>query len=274
MKTSFIIIPLLLLSTAFAQVKEEWFPAGLNIKPFEANFLEPKQGFSFTQGESKLRLDISTSEDFYRKEDGNTSFSFGGDLFTFTRLRAESNFHFPVETIDYLFGFNGSYKITNLNDEYGFRLRFSHISSHLVDGSYNASIQDWRNGDHPIVYSREFLELMPFYKYKDLRTYVGLTYLVHVTPTDIGKGIYQAGFDYYMNWVNSPIFVPYIAYDFKLTQIGSYTGNNIFTAGVKLGKPFGKGFSIAYSYFSGKSVHGEFYNKNESYSSLGINLDL
>jgi hypothetical protein len=274
MRSGFFIISLLLLNTISAQVKEEWFPSGLNIKSFEANFLEPKQGFSFMQGESKLRLDISTSEDFYKKENGNTTLSLGGDLFTFTRLRAEGEFHFPVEAIDYLFGFNCGYKITNSEDEYGFRLRFSHISAHFVDGKFDFTIENWRDGDHPRVYSREFLEVMPFYKYKDLRTYVGLTYLVHVTPKDIGRGIYQAGFEYYMNWVNSPIFVPYIAYDFKLDKIGTYTGNNIFTAGIKLGKPFGKGFTLAYSYFSGKSVQGEYYDRNESYSTLGFNLDL
>ena len=264
----------LLVNAASAQEKVEWFPSGLNIKPFAANFLEPKQGFAFMQGESKLRLDISTSEDFYRKEDGNSTLSFGGDLFTYTRLRAEGDFHFPVEAIDYLFGFNSGYKITNGNDEYGFRLRFSHISAHFVDGKFDFTIENWRDGDHPRVYSREFFELMPFYKYKDLRTYVGITYLVHVTPKDIGRGIYQAGFEYYMNWVNSPIFVPYIAYDFKLDKIGTFTGNNIFTAGIKLGKPFGKGFTLAYSYLSGKSVQGEYYDRNENYSTLGFNLDL
>ena len=273
-RLGFLIISLILLNTASAQVKEEWFPSGLTIKPFEANFLEPKQGFSFMQGESKLRLDISTSEDIFRKEDGNSTFSFGGDLFTFTRLRAENDFHFPVEAIDYLFGFNGGYKITNENDEYGFRLRFSHISAHLVDGDFDNTIMNWRAGDQSRVYSREFLELMPYYKYKDLRTYVGLTYLVHVIPNTIGRGIYQAGFEYYMNWIKSPIFVPYVAYDFKLDKIGSYTGNNIFTAGIKLGKPFEKGFTLAYSYFSGKSVQGEYYDRNESYSTLGFNLDL
>jgi hypothetical protein len=257
-----------------AQVKEEWFPSGLNIQPFTANFLEPKAGFSFLQGESKIRLDISTSEDIYRSVSGNKTFSFGADVFTFTRLRAEDQFHFPVEAIDYLFGFNAGYKITDDNQEYGARLRFSHISAHFVDGKFDFTIENWRNGDHPFVYSREFLELFPYYKFKGFRTYVGLTYLVHVTPKDIGRGIYQAGFDYYMDWINSNIFVPYVAYDFKLDKIDTYTGNNIFTAGIKFGHTYGKGFSLYYAYFSGKSVQGEYYDRFESYSSLGFNLDL
>jgi hypothetical protein len=256
-----------------AQIKEEWFPAELNIKPFEANMIEPKAGFSFMVGASRLRLDISTSQDFYLKKNDNTLLSFGGDLFTYTRLRSENDFHFPVETIDYLFGFNAGYKTLNQNDEYGLRLRLSHISAHFVDGKYDSKIQNWSDGDLPRVYSREFIELFPYYRYKGFRTYVGFTYLFHVTPKNSGKGIYQVGFDYYMNWLNTAIFVPYIAYDFKLNKIEAYSGNSVFTAGLKFGKTFGKGISIAYSYFSGKSVQGEYYDKLENYSAIGINLN-
>jgi len=270
---SLLVLTLLMSVITLAQVKEEWFPAQLNIRPFTANILEPKAGFSFMSGK-KLRLDISTSQDFYKKETVNTAFSVGGDLFTYTRLRAESDFHFPVEAIDYLFGINAGYKVSNKNDEYGFRLRLSHISAHFVDGKYDTKIQNWGDGDKPRVYSREFIEFIPYSRYKGFRIYAGLTYLFHVTPKNIGREIYQLGFDYYMNWINTGIFVPYIAYDFKLNKIDVLAGNNSFTAGIKFGKTFGKGISLAYSYFSGRSIQGEYYDRNESYSAIGINLDL
>ena len=76
-----------------------------------------------------------------------------------------------------------------------------------------------------------------------------------------------------MNWLNTGIFVPYIADDFKLNKINALVGNNIFTAGIKFGKTFGKGISLAYSYYSGMSVQGEYYDRRESYSTIGINLD-
>jgi hypothetical protein len=265
---------LLIAFTTKAQIKEEWFPSGLNIRPFIANILEPKGGFLFMYDESRIRLDISTSQDFYQKGTENTAFSFGGDLFTYTRLRAESDFHFPVEAIDYLFGINAGYKVFNKDDEYGFRLRLSHISAHFVDGKYDSNKQIWSGGDGPRVYSREFIEFMPYSSYKGLRIYLGLTYLFHVTPKNIGREIYQLGFDYYMKWIDTDIFVPYIAYDFKLNKIDVLTGNNSFTAGIKFGKAFGKGISLAYSYFSGKSIQGEYYDRQESYSAIGINLDL
>jgi Protein of unknown function (DUF1207) len=115
---------------------------------------------------------------------------------------------------------------------------------------------------------------MPYARYKGLRLYVGITYLFHVTPKNIGKEIYQLGFDYYLDWINTGIFVPFIAYDFKLDKIDVLAGNNSFTAGIKFGKAFGKGISLAYSYFSGKSIQGEYYDRHESYSVIGINLDL
>src|ERR1035437_7360452 len=93
---SLLFLMLILSCITMGQVKEEWFPSELNIKRFEASMLEPKAGFSF-MSENRLRLDISNSQDFYKKENGNATLSFGGDLFTFTRLRSERVFHFPVE---------------------------------------------------------------------------------------------------------------------------------------------------------------------------------
>jgi hypothetical protein len=269
------ILLLLFISAAlFAQDKKEWFPSDINIQPFTANFLEPKAGFAFNTSNNNLRLDISTSRDIYHLYEYNSEFSFGADLFTFTRLRREGEFHFPVEAIDYLFGFNAGYKITEETREYGLRFRLSHISAHFVDGKYDFTIHDWRDGDIPHVYSREFIELFPYYSFSGLRLYAGLTYLFHTTPKEIGKGIYQLGFDYYPVWNISDIITPFIAYDFKLDKIDVFRGNNILTAGLKIGKARGNGISIAYSYFAGNSIHGEYFNRYESYSTFGFNIDL
>lgn len=251
-----------------------WFPAKLNIKPFTANILEARNGFSYLFGEEKIRLNAGLSSDIYQIQNGNSTLSFGSDVFTYTRLRSENNFRFPVETIDYFFGLNSGYKIVLNNVEYGFRARLSHISAHLVDGSYDGQNLDWRNGKVPFVYSREFIEILPFYAINSLRFYGGFTYLFHRIPNTIGKGIYEIGFDYYSRNYFSKNITPFLADDFKLNQIEKYTGNNIFTAGIKFGKYNGRGFSIVFSYISGKSVQGLFYDVNENYSSLGFNFDL
>jgi hypothetical protein len=263
------------------QSTETWYPSDLNIRPFTANVLEPRAGVSYLKDLDKLQLNIGTTSDIYEQKSGNSTLSFGADLFTYTRLQSNNNFRFPVETIDYFFGINSGYKIINGSKQYGFRLRLSHISTHLADGSFDKSLPtgqagsgQWENGIEPFVYSREFLELFPFYQTGGFRGYVGLTYLFHVIPDVFGRGIYQAGFDYYLTSLISRTASPFIAYDFKLLQINKYSGNNVLAAGIKFGRYDKKGFSILYSYFCGKSVQGQFYNLNERYSSIGINLDL
>lgn len=264
----------LITSLTFAQTSFEWFPGDLSIQPFTANFLEPRAGFSFMTGKSAIRLDVGTSSDIIHLKKDNSIFSFGADLFTFTRLRGEKEFHFPVETIDYLFGVNAAYKKVNRDYEYGARFRLSHISAHFVDGHFDYAIYDWRNGRIPRVYSREFLELFPYYKFNGIRVYVGLTYLLHTSPKLFGKGIYQFGFDYYAQNLIACNVTPFASFDFKLSKIKSFTGSNILSAGVKFGKPFSKGFSIFAAYFSGNSIHGEYFDYKESYGTIGFNIDI
>jgi hypothetical protein len=186
-KKNILLFVLLFSSISFAQWQHELFPADLNIQPFTANFLEPKAGFLISTDNNKLRLDISTSRDIIHWSDNNSTISIGADVFTFTRLRSTDDFKFPVETIDYLFGINAGYKKQRLmgNEEYGIRFRLSHISTHLVDGQYDAQSQKWREGRDPFVYSKEFIELFPYYRYQTLRTYFGLTYIFHRIPGEI-----------------------------------------------------------------------------------------
>lgn len=268
-----IVITVLKLNS-LAQTTIEWFPANLNVQPFTAHFLEPKAGFQYLFDLEKVRIDIGTSHDIIHWKAVDESFSFGADFFTYTRARSENNFKFPVETVDYLFGVNGSYKKKNDDSEWGARLRFSHISAHLVDGYYASESENWLNEREPFVYSREFFELIAYYKIYGIRVYSGVTYNIHIVPDEIKKGMLQVGLDYYVTQIQTSVFVPFIAYDFKMTGIDEYTGNNIISAGIKFGQPESRGFSILASYFSGKSVHGEFYDINESYVTIGINLDI
>jgi hypothetical protein len=272
MKIALIIILLISPYKVFAQNQVTWFPSNLNVRPFTANILEPRAGFAFQTGGNKIRLDISRSTDVAHINYKNSILSFGADLFTFTRLRAESEFHFPVETIDYLFGINSAYKVIIQNGEYGLRFRLSHISAHFVDGQYDYRINFWRNGRSAITYTREFIELFPYYSTYGVRFYAGFTYLFHRKPLDISREIYHLGFDYYYTGFEN-IF-PYVAYDFKLEKISKYSGSNILTAGIKFGNYKSRGLSLAITYFAGKSIHGEYYNLNESYTTIGFNLDL
>jgi len=259
----------------YSQTTTVWFPSDLNIQPFTANFLEPRNGFMVALDENQLRLDIGTSRDVVQIITSTENISFGADFFTYTRLRSDDSFKFPVETVDYLFGINAGYKKKDNSKEMGVRFRFSHISAHLVDGRYDGKLGDWIEGREPFTFSKEFFELFPYYRINGLRIYVGLTYIISITPKIINNGIFQAGFDYYILILSNDFVTPFVAYDFKLNGIADiYSGNNIIKVGVKLGKPFERGFSILFSYISGKSVQGEFFDLHEKYLSIGFNLDL
>lgn len=265
---------LVITSISFSQNKKEWFPENLNIQPFTANFLEPKAGALFALNENKIRLDIGRSQDILQIKFEDLTLSAGVDLFTYTRLRSAENFKFPVETIDYLFGINTGYKKLLYGNEFGFRFRFSHISAHLVDGQYDEQNSEWRDGRNPFVFSKEFVELFPYFSTKGFRIYAGLTYILHKIPVDIKRGIYQIGFDYNIIPFSSDLLTPFIAYDFKLNGINSYVGNNSFTIGLKFGGSNKKGISVHFTYISGYSVHGEYYDLRENYANIGFNLDL
>jgi len=258
-----------------AQWENNWFPSELNIQPFTANLYEPRAGFMFALTEKKLRLDIGTSKDFFHYQSKNNSFSFGADLFTYTRLRSEGSFKFPVETIDYFFGLNCGYKIHSNKGEIALRFRISHISTHLVDGSFDNSGGIWKDGREPFVYSREFLEIAPYYRVSRFRVYSIITYNFHVIPEIIDNGMFQVGFDYYFVDKGRRMIHPFVAYDFKLTGIdGIYSGTSIAKAGIKFGYPLLDGLSVLISYISGKSIHGMLFDTSESYFNLGFNMDI
>ena len=277
MKKIFCVLFLISLLKIDAQDKLEFFPEGLTIQPFAANILEPKVGFLIQTGGNELRLDIGNSIDIARiNSNENETWSIGADLFTYTLLRGETDFHFPVDAVDYLFGFNFGYKKNiDTENQIGARVRISHISAHFVDGHFDGSNNRWRDGQNPRVYSREFIEFFPYYKMENLRIYTGFTYIFHVDPSSIGKNNYEIGFEYFFsNLFNSENINPFVAYDLKIINLDKYTGNNSVNLGVKFGKKNGKGLSVYYNYYSGKSIHGEYYDFNREYSAIGINIDL
>jgi len=259
-----------------AQNKINYFPGELNIQPFIGNTLEPKIGTVFQIANNELELNIGNSLDIFQIENKIGKFSAGVDFFTFTLLRSESNFHFPVDAVDYLFGVNFGFKANlenNFITEIGFRLRLSHISAHFVDGHWdNTSTGTWRDGRMPMVYSREFVEFLPFMKIKNFRFYAGFTYLYHVDPSTIKKDNYQAGFDFTYRLMDN-LFL-FSGYDLKIIHLSDYSANHNINIGFKFGKQKGRGISFFYEYYSGKSYHGEYFNVEQKFSAFGFNIDL
>lgn len=271
----FIVIILLFINTLFAQHSIEFFPSTLNVKPFFANQLEPKMGVLFDVSNNNLRLDIGNSFDIVHKNISNyETISLGTDFFTYSLLRRQKDFKFPVEAIDYLFGINLNYLNRCNKVEYGLRFRLSHISAHLVDGSYSIKSAKWNNNLIPFVYSREFFELTPFIKIDNLRLYSTINLIYHVKPSNLGKDNYQIGGEYLLpNILYSHINL-FIAGDFKLIHLTKYESDITVQMGLQIGNNSYRGLRIYYEYFSGKNIHGQLFNQDISKSSFGLNFDL
>jgi len=242
--------------------------AELLFKPFVANPFEPRIGASYHFSEQKLRLDIGASFDIAQFSIFDTSkTNLGADFFTYSRLRSVGNFKFPVETSDYYFGINFSHKEKfGIIDGYT-RLRFAHISSHIVDGLADSNYLTRM----PFVYSREFFELQQAVQFKSTRIYAGLNYIYSTRPKETNNICPELGFDYnrkLLNWLALTA-----GYDFKLIGIGSiYGGANAAQLGVTFYTLGNNGVFFGFNYYSGLSMHGMFYKERDNYLGLGFQV--
>lgn len=241
---------------------------GLLFKPLTANTFEPRVGCLFNSKDNKLRLDIGTSVDLIAiNATKSYPLRLGADFFTYTRLRSQGRMKFPVETSDYFFGVNASGKTYLFEKPLFFRIRLAHISSHLVDGFAKDSIFL----KMPFVYSREFADIVAAFDMKSVRVYAGLNYIFSTKPKGIMPLNPQAGFDFEQKF--NKWFSVRGGYDFKLLGI-----NDVFTAvhTAQLGLFFKTdeylGVLLNLNGFRGKSIHGMFYNENESYYGFGFQL--
>ena len=248
--------------------------SGLQFRPLTANVYEPRVGILSQLGKNLLRLDIGNSIDLirYRPTVDSGVYTIGSDFFTYTLLRGEQGFHFPVDASDYFFGFNGSFRKPMNSGVLSSRLRISHISSHFVDGHYDNTTATWKNGRAPTVYSREFIDVVGAWESSACenltRVYLGATYLFHVDPGDLPQFSSYAGLEMYRPI--SGILNPYFAYQATLMKVSELTLRHAVQIGLKLGSVTGRGLNLYGSYFSGYSIHEEYFNVKDNYFALGI----
>jgi hypothetical protein len=251
--------------------------SGLLFRPLVANTFEARVGILERMNHEALRLDIGNSIDLIQYGDHATgrAIAMGVDFFTFTKLRSETNFHFPVDAVDYLFGINFSGELPTTAGPLAVRLRISHISAHMVDGHFEWTYWKWRDGRNPQIYSREFVDLTvawePSVLDRDARFYFGAIPVFHIDPSTLPKLSWYCGGEYHRS-VTDVIDV-YAAYQPTLLNINGWSVRHEAQAGIKVGNWNGRGVNIYYGYFSGKSIHGEYFDVYEHYTSLGMNFE-
>lgn len=252
--------------------------------PLLADPLEPRIAVMPKLGKKQLQLDIGTSADLYQNDSRN--FAVGIDFATWSLLNRTSNFKFPVDSIDYLFGLNTTFR-RDLKEslipfeEASVRVRWSHISAHFEDGHYDKATDSWINpGDSPFgipfTYSREFFNITTALSSPGKRVYLGYQYMYHTLPKDIGASSFQAGAE-----IGLPANA-YVAADFKLLPVWNRTeaktdawrGTWNVQAGMRLTSLGLDNVRVACNYFSGMSRQGMYFYKPESYTTLGMIVDL
>ena len=250
----------------------------LLFKPLVADTYEPRAGMLAQIGKNRLRLDIGNSIDLisYSAPTDSVLAAIGADFFTYTLLRGERNFHFPVDASDYFFGINFSARKRASAGDWFARLRVSHISAHFVDGHYDNTQAAWKDMRPPVVYSREFLEGVIAFEpasLKDiLRIYGGATYLFHVDPRNLPRFIGEAGIEGHDEF--APHLSIYCAYQLTVLKISETSARHDVEVGLKVGRWEGRGLVLYGSFFSGYSIHGEYYNVKDNYFALGFRVDL
>jgi hypothetical protein len=240
----------------------------LLFKPLTAYIFEPRIGAVCNFKDENLRLDIGTSLDLARTDIDSTKLSFGADFFTYTRLRSQKNFTFPVETSDYYFGINFAAKSNILGTDLSARLRAAHISSHLVDG-YSANGVFFKK---PYVYSREFVELviakeLNIIENINSRFYIGSTYIFSTAPDDINNFVPRIGAE--LNYK----FTDWLDYDFGLdVSKGEGYTNILVQTGFNFRMMKKMGIFAGYYNYSGSSIHGMFYKEKDEYGAIGFQI--
>jgi hypothetical protein len=280
-------------------IKWTFEPTAHEFIPPYAGKIEARIGGSRESENDKLRLDIGGTLDIMRgKEYPGSSpvddlillpfsmLTLGADFFTWTRLRANENFKFPVEAVDYYFGLNATSDLPELLLPRGFffgsnvRLRIAHISAHLVDGdpSFTDPQQQY------MTYSREFADLMlalyrnnrePYEKELNgfWRLYAGAVWLFHTIPDTLGVLTPYAGFDgEWQLWESFPLTLK-LGYEARLNTELEPIGEHLARVGLKLGKVNSRGVLLEGSYYTGRSPYGQHFSQRERFFSVGFAVD-
>lgn len=253
-----------------------FFNSNLLFRPTETSILEAKNGVTKFTDKKNLKLDIGATIDLIGLKQKKNSYSFGVDFFTFSNLRSEANFKFPVDAIDYMFGINFNMKqiITDkLNLSY--RMRISHISSHFEDG------HKYENTDTiftPVVFSKEFIDLAAVSEYELMKKFylknlLAVNFIFHSIPDNLSQLSGQFGIetDYYF----CKIFGAYMSADLTLAGVNSDDNLNINAeSGIILGSRNSRSLIIYFSYYDGQDYRGQYYGKYLNNNGLGLRIKL
>jgi hypothetical protein len=249
-----------------------------DFKLFPSNFSDPyeaKIGSQFYLDDKNLELNIGTAKDLVHYGISPLNrLAFGIEFFNWTLLNRKSQFRFPVVAADYFFGGYFVFHHKGRRLDWVNRLRFSHISAHLSDGYYDKNQNAWIDNKLPFTYSREFVQWTSAFVHRNLKLYFDAIYLFHSIPEWRYNTIAGVGSEVIV------IAFPKIAtkffsgFDLKFQKVSSnkFESNKSFSAGFILGNQNLSHLRVAYQFYSGYNIHGQFFNAKLNQSYINISL--
>lgn len=257
--------------------RAQFVTSRLLFHPLVASQFEPRVGVEKALDQNFLTLNIGNSIDLLSWQaggDSTASIRAGADFFTWSHLRSGSDFRFPVEAIDYLFGVNVTWASNaNARDRWEGRARLAHISAHAVDGLYDNYTHRWLRRE-PFTYSREFVDVLLARAVRwngiDTRLLAGMTLLLHSIPPDFTAVNPHIAVEAHGDPSSSVI--PYVGYDGRLQHISAWRASHVVHAGAKFGPWDATGTQLFVAFESGESFHGEQYELAATHFFLGANI--
>ncbi len=264
----------------------EWqfLPGGTLFKPLVANPQEPRVGVRKEIGTSRLKLDIGSMVDFVQltaNDSGTLQFRMGADFFTYALTTSAQGLRLQVDAVDGFFGGHIVMRSVDGPRSLTFRLRLMHLSAHLIDGHFDNATGQWKNGQLPIPFTKDFGELVAAYALPlgtiRLLAYSGVGYATLVRPADIRRlmtlhGVELRTGESFASVFGKP-FALYAADNLTLVGVPSYIGSNVIEAGVKFGPWDDVGLKFYVNYASGLEFFSQYYNVRRDMWGTGFAID-
>lgn len=257
----------------------EFMPADLNFSPIKTNFSEPRIGLQYFTDDGKLKVDLGMSIDIFHYSIGsNEKFSFGVDFMAYALGSKIKSKQLPIETAEGYFGFNFSYK--NEEKNYRIRLKAIHNSSHLVDGLYDAAINNWGNGSKPISYSKDYIELTFAHSIAieefPVIYFGAVDYALVINPKDQKRLNGSAGFEIPVriteNFFEKDTYL-FVAHQLSSRGLEKYLFDNHSMMGIRFGNRESSGVVFYLSYYNGNNFFNQFYKERIERFSFGFFIE-
>lgn len=242
--------------------------------PTESSIFESKNGITKFTDKKNLRLDIGVSMDLIGIKNKKITYSLGADFFTFSNLRSESGFKFPVDAIDYLFGLNLNFnKHISPVTEISGRFRISHISSHFEDGHIYERTDTIFT---PAVFSKEFIDMaaavdLSIERNMRIKIMPAVNVIFHSIPDNIPALSGQLGLQ--CRYFFGDIFSLYVSNDIYISGTESETrlSENLET-GISFGEINSHSLKIFFTYYEGFDYKGQYYGKYLNNKGIGARI--